>query len=320
MLNTLNSAQRFYSRLVFLAFTLAFVVIILGAYTRLTNAGLSCPDWPRCYGHLTPPATADQLQEANKTYPQSPVDNAKAWTEMRHRYLAGLEGLLTLTIAVVSWAKRRHLQRSVFIFSQSLIAIMAGQVMLGMLTVTELLKPAVVLGHLFFGFTVMGILWVMWLLMKKPFSSTSNSLRGWAVLGLIILILQITLGGWVSTHYAGLACVDFPYCLGKLVPQLQLNAFNTDLITMHMVHRIGALISFIYIGLFSKALLTKISMRGYGILLFSLLLIQVILGILNILWLRPIGIALSHHAIAALLLLTILAIVIRLYRQGELHE
>jgi heme a synthase len=319
VLATQNSAQRSYSRLVFVAFALAFIVIILGAYTRLTNAGLSCPDWPRCYGYITPPATTDQLQAASKAYPQVPVDSTKAWTEMRHRYLAGMEGLLILSIVITSWVKRRHLQRSVFLLSQSLIAIMIGQVALGMLTVTELLKPVVVLGHLLFGFSVMSILWVMWLMMKKPFSSSPHPLRCWTVLGLIILILQITLGGWISTHSAGLACVDFPYCMGKLVPPMQWNALNTDLITIHMLHRIGALITFIYIGLLSIALILNKALRGYGILLLGLLLLQITLGILNIIWLRPVDIALPHHAVAALLLLTSLAIVVRLYRRGELH-
>lgn len=320
MQETLHSTQHFFSRLVFAAFVLAFIVIILGAYTRLTNAGLSCPDWPRCYGYMTPPATIDQLQEANKAYPQVPVDSTKAWTEMRHRYLAGLESILIFTIVVTSWVKRRYLPRNVFLLSQSLIIIIVGQIALGMLTVTELLKPVVVLGHLLFGFFIMSVLWTIWFLMRAPFSLLSSSLRYWAVLGLIILILQITLGGWVSTHYAGLACVDFPYCVGKLVPSLQWNALNTDLITIHMLHRIGALITFFYIGLFSIALILTHNLRKYGILLLVLLLLQITLGILNIIWLRPINIALLHHGVAALLLLVILAIVIRLYRLGDSHE
>ncbi len=322
MLNSQHSyagqPARFYSRLVFAAFALAVMVIILGAYTRLTNAGLSCPDWPRCYGYLTPPSTNEQVQVATKAYPQAPVENEKAWNEMRHRYLAGIEGLMILAIVITSWQQRKNLPRIVFWLSQSLIVIMLGQITLGMLTVTELLKPAIVVGHLMLGFSVMSALWMMWLLLKHPYSARSNPLKGWAILGLIILICQIKLGGWVATHYAGLACIDFPYCNGQLLPPLNFSALHTDLITIHMLHRLGALITLIYLGLFSLALIAQPYMRRPGIILLSLLLLQITLGILNIVWLRPVTIALPHHTVAAFLLLTMLYIVVRLYRQRKL--
>ncbi|HVY53057.1 MAG TPA: COX15/CtaA family protein, partial [Gammaproteobacteria bacterium] len=142
--------------------------------------------------------------------------------------------------------------------------------------------------------------------------------KGWAILGLIILICQIKLGGWVATHYAGLACIDFPYCNGQLLPPLNFSALHTDLITIHMLHRLGALITLIYLGLFSLALIAQPYMRRPGIILLSLLLLQITLGILNIVWLRPVTIALPHHTVAAFLLLTMLYIVVRLYRQRKL--
>lgn len=305
-----------YSGLAFLAFALAFVVILLGAYTRLTNAGLSCPDWPRCYGYLTPPLTSNQLQEASKAYPQLPVDQARAWTEMRHRYLAGLEGVLILAIISLSWYWRKKIPPLAFKLSQSLIIIMLGQILLGMLTVTALLKPVVVLGHLIFGFSLMSILWLMWLLTRKPlFMQNAQYLNPWVGLGLLILILQIALGGWVSTHSAGLACIDLPYCNGSLLPALNWTGLNTDLITIHMLHRIGAAFTFIYLSFLSAKLMIHKNSRRFGILLLGLLCIQIILGILNILWLRPLNIALPHHAVAALLLLTLLATLFNLYHQ-----
>jgi cytochrome c oxidase assembly protein subunit 15 len=310
------SSKPFFSRLAFLAFSLAFIVILLGAYTRLTNAGLSCPDWPRCYGYLTPPSSSDQLLEATKAYPQVPVDKARAWTEMRHRYLAGFEGLLILALITLAWRLRKELPPLAFKLTQALIVIMLGQVLLGMLTVTALLKPVVVLGHLLFGFSVMSILWLVYWLTQKPYPvQNPNRLKPWLNLGLVILVLQITLGGWVSTHYAGLACVDFPYCQGSLLPSLQWKALHSDLITIHMLHRIGALFTFIYLGFLSLALIRQKANRHFGFMLLSLLNVQIILGILNIVWLRPVEIALPHHAVAALLLLTLLATVVNVYRQ-----
>jgi len=308
-----------FARLAFLAFLLAFVVIILGAYTRLTNAGLSCPDWPRCYGYLTPPITADEALQAAKAYPQAPLDKTRAWTEMRHRYLAGLEGILILTLIALSWCWRKELPPLAFKLTQSLIVILLGQILLGMLTVTALLKPVVVLGHLVCGFSLMSILWVIWLLTNKPTAAPLHQrFYLWISLGLLILIMQITLGGWVSTHSAGLACVDFPYCNGSLLPTLQWKALHTDLITMHMLHRLGALVTFIYLSLLGLFLSLRSASRRFGLLLLGLLSTQILLGILNILWLRPVSIALPHHAVAALLLLTLLAILFHSRRQGSL--
>ena len=310
--------KQFYSRLAFIAFALAFVVIIFGAYTRLTNAGLSCPDWPRCYGYLTPPITSDQMLGASKAYPQVPIDKARAWTEMRHRYLAGIEGLLILTIIFLSWCWRKELPPLAFKLSQSLIAVMCGQIILGMLTVTALLKPVIVLGHLVFGFSVMSLLWVIALLTKKTLPpATPTHLKPWVALGLVVLIFQIILGGWVSTHSAGLACVDFPLCNGNLLPPLKLTAIHTDLITIHMLHRIGAIVTFIYLSGLSLFLLAQKNLRRYGSILLTLLCAQILLGILNIVKLRPLHIALPHHAVAALLLLTLLATTVHLYRQGR---
>lgn len=313
-----HSNRKLFAQFAFVAFLLAFVVILLGAYTRLNNAGLSCPDWPRCYGYLTPPHTAEEVTQATKAFPQTPVDTARAWAEMRHRYLAGLEGILILVLITLSWCYRKALPPQAFVLTQGLLLILFGQVFLGKLTVTALLKPVVVLGHLLFGFSLMSLLWVLWLLTKKPSNTIIPSgFRIWTGLGLLILILQITLGGWVSTHSAGLACIDFPYCNGRLLPTLQWQALHTDLITMHMLHRLGALLCFVYLGLLGLFLSLRAASRRFGGLLLSLLCLQIILGIANILWLRPLPIALPHHAVAALLLLTLLSILLNTRSSGS---
>lgn len=319
--------QSIYSRFVLLAFLLAFVVIILGAYTRISDAGLSCPDWPRCYGYLTPPASSHELETAHQAYPQSPVEPAKAWVEMRHRYLAGMEGTLILGLVALSWYWRKQLNPTVFKLSQALSFIMLGQIVLGMLTVTALLKPVVVVGHLLLGFSLLSLLWVLWLFTQKtiaprnisPATQISVHLKHWVSAGLIILILQISLGGWVSTHYAGLACVDFPYCNGSLLPHLKLTELHTDLITIHMLHRLGALINFMFLGMLGFWLLRS-HWQLFGLILLALLLSQVSLGILTVVWLRPVFMALGHHIIAALLLLTLLTLRFQLTHQQAPHH
>lgn len=304
------------SKLVLFAFALAFVVILLGAFTRLTDAGLSCPDWPNCYGYITAPHTDTQLQGAAQAYPLAPVDVKKAWTEMTHRYFAGTEGILILILSCsILFARKSKDIKSVSI-AIGLLALLAVQVMLGMLTVTEKLKPVIVLSHLLTGLSILSVLWWAYLDIHlradAQFRSASNRrFTPYLGLALIIVIAQITLGGWVSTHYAGLACVDFPYCNGRLLPDMQWNNLNGDLITIHMLHRIGAIITGLYLGILSLFLFTNKSLRMSAIVILGLVTLQITLGILNIVWLRPVWIALIHQAVAIILLLTVIATLVK---------
>jgi heme a synthase len=317
----ISTKYRRSSKLALFAFILAFVVILLGAYTRLTNAGLSCPDWPHCYGFLTAPHTPAQLQGAAQHYPLIPVDVKKAWTEMTHRYFAGTEGILILVLAFsILFARQAKDFKSRFI-AIALIALLGTQVALGMLTVTEKLKPVIVLSHLLTGLSILSLLWWAYLdlhvhtdfFMRK----TNARMIPWLWLGLAIVAAQITLGGWVSTHYAGLACIDLPYCNGKLVPDMQWQALNTDLITIHMLHRIGAFVTAIYLLGLAFFLLRQPSFRTIAFIIFGLISTQLTLGILNILWLRPVGIALTHHGVAILLLLTMITSLVKAYFESK---
>lgn len=311
-MQSLTHATR--SKLALFAFALAFVVILLGAYTRLTNAGLSCPDWPHCYGYLTAPHTAEQLQTATERYPTTPVDIKKAWTEMTHRYFAGTEGIIILVLAGTILFKRKRRDSKAFIIIGALITLLAIQVLLGMLTVTALLKPVIVLGHLLTGLSILGVLWWAYLdlpLQPNTTHRTALSIKPWLWLGFFIIAAQIALGGWVSTHYAGLACIDFPYCNGKLIPALQWGQLNTDLITIHMLHRFGALITALYLGTLGICLLFQPRLRILAIKLLILLSLQLTLGILNIIWLRPVWLAMCHHAVAILILLIMIAMLIK---------
>jgi cytochrome c oxidase assembly protein subunit 15 len=304
------------TRLVLFTFALAFIVILLGAYTRLTNAGLSCPDWPHCYGYLTAPHTAEQLQGAAQAYPLTPVDIKKAWTEMTHRYFAGTEGLLILILSFsILLARKAKDLKSVGI-ATALIILLGIQVMLGMLTVTAKLKPVIVLGHLVTGLSILSVLWWAYLDLHLRITAVFNNpsrirLMPWIWLGFLVVATQITLGGWVSTHYAGLACVDFPFCNGKLLPPLHLSEFNTDLITIHMLHRIGAFITAIYLGILSIKLFSIPAFKRSAIIILALICLQITLGILNIIWLRPVWIALIHQAVAILLLLTLITLLVK---------
>lgn len=300
--------------LVLIALLFAFVVIVLGAYTRLTDAGLSCPDWPHCYGFTIAPYTPAQLQQATKNYPANPIDIKKAWTEMTHRYAAGIEGLLLLAIALPIFFSKKIKKIKTVSTSLILIALLTIQVLLGMLTVTKQLTPTIVLLHLLTGIFILCVLWWIYLdLGHHPQSSTKISTPILAMLwfAIALLLMQITLGGWVSTHYAGLACIDFPYCHNEWLPKLAWDRLDSDLISIHMLHRIGALIVMMYFILLTFFLLTKPVLRSLGFIMLTLLALQIALGILNILWLRPIWIALFHQAIAIILLLTVLAILLK---------
>lgn len=322
----ISTKRHQHTKLILFTFLLAFVVILMGAYTRLTNAGLSCPDWPHCYGFITAPHTDMQLQQAASKYPLTPVDIKKAWTEMAHRYAAGTEGILILLlVGSILFTKKAKETKSIWM-GLALTFFLGVQVTLGMLTVTAQLKPVIVLSHLVIGLSILSLLWWMYLdryLSPESISGRSGkSLMPWALIACFIIGVQIILGGWVSTHYAGLACVDFPYCNGMLLPKLAFNQIQTDLITIHMLHRLGAAVTGIYFSLFALALMFNSRLRSMGWLIFGLIALQLTLGILNILWLRPVGIALAHQGVAILLLLTTLTVLakIRLESRANFYD
>jgi cytochrome c oxidase assembly protein subunit 15 len=309
------------AKLAFITFALAFVVVLLGAYTRLTDSGLSCPDWPHCFGLVTAPYTQAQIQDAAIKYPSLVVNVQKAWTEMRHRYFAGTEGMLIFFLACTLLFSKRYRKPKASFIAIVLLGLLGSQVILGKLTVTEGLKPTIVLSHLLTGLSILSVLWWAYLdlhLSPRLFiHRTSNKITPWCWLALFIVIGQIALGGWVSTHQAGLACIDLPYCNGKLIPTMQWHHLDTDLISIHMLHRFGAVITATYLILFSAYLYRQRSFKMMASLILALLALQVALGILNIEWLRPVWIALLHHTVAIFLLLTMITLVVKAHYQGR---
>ena len=312
---------------------LALFVIVLGAYVRLSDAGLGCPDWPGCYGQITAPDDAEEISRARLAHPDSEIDSAKAWKEMAHRYFASILGLLILIMAFIAW-KNRAQPNQPLLLPLFLVVLVIFQGLLGMWTVTLLLKPAIVTLHLITGLLTLSLLF--WVVLRQPRLwqsqlekiSCSAGLRKWAQLGLIVLAVQIFLGGWTSTNYAALYCTDFPTCQGQWIPETDFKeAFtfirplginyeggvlsNSAGVTVHLMHRIGALVTFIVIAGLTISLLVKsrntlVKKVSAGILL--LLVVQVSLGIANVLLLLPIPIAVAHNAVAALLLLSMIVL------------
>jgi cytochrome c oxidase assembly protein subunit 15 len=356
----------------------AFGLVMFGAFVRLSNAGLSCPDWPTCYGQVTWPQHAQAVAHADASFPDRPYEAHKAWREQVHRFLAGTLGVMVLVLALLaSWRRRRALAAVVtgavfaavgvgmymhgeHLWSSALaacaialplfaslglnrpgawkisvfaLAVIIFQAMLGMWTVTLLLKPVVVTSHLLGGMTTFGLL--AWAALRFAGVGAADdglaSLRKLVVIGVVLLACQIALGGWTSANYAALACGygpgSFPECLGQWMPATD---FKQGFIlwrgigvnyeggvldlparsAIQLVHRLGALVVFCYLAWLSfKA--SRQGLRGFGIAIAVTLVCQVLLGISNVHFGLPLPVATAHNGMAALLLFALLATLAR---------
>ena len=325
-------------KLVLFSLILAVVVIVLGAYTRLTDAGLGCPDWPGCYGLLSVPTAEAHVEAANEAFPHRPVEAHKAWNEMIHRYFAGALGMCVFTIAAMAF-RRRHEGVSIRL-PLFLVGLIIFQAILGMLTVTLNLLPVVVMGHLLGGFTVLASLFLLHLKLRDAVRKPRriNSLTKFALVGVAILLMQIGLGGWTSANYAALACTDFPVCEDGWSARLDFSgAFSVpyaetyeygahgygERMTMHIVHRAGAVITFLYLmWLGFRLYLQQVMapMKTAGMVLIGVLMLQVTLGVSNVVLSLPVLVAVAHNLVAACLLLVMVWITYKVSRvQGEIH-
>lgn len=309
-------------RLAVAATTVAFCVIILGAFVRLSHAGLGCPDWPGCYGHLTWPNAVSEVTSANATFPERPVEGHKAWKEMVHRYLAGVLVLLVVAINFLAWKPAKQHGRPRFL-AGLILALILFQAALGMWTVTLKLLPVVVMGHLLGGLATFGFL--LWLSMRSrvqgyhQLSMSMRKIQPWIIIGLAVLIIQIILGGWTSANYSALVCPDLPTCQGAFWPQadfVQGFAIKREIgvdyeggvldlaarVAIHVTHRIGALITLLVLALVAVRLMRATVMPRSGAVLLLLVLVQFSLGILNIVLVLPLPNAVAHNGVAALLL------------------
>lgn len=303
---------------------LSFLVVMLGAYTRLTDAGLGCPDWPGCYGQMVLPSNKVKLQTAQSQYPYIPIESRKAWTEMVHRYAAGSLALLIFFISFYVFRQRRQKIFFPWHLPAALLILIVFQAVLGMWTVTLKLLPVVVMGHLLGGMLIVACLSRFWLQISSLGGQDLSQWRPWLRLGVLIIFLQIALGGWVSSNYAGISCIGFPTCNGVWLPDLHFTqGFNLFLpvganyqggllqhdvrMTIQWIHRVGAVVTAVYILVLSLFLMFKAKfyyLRVAAALMMLLLLVQFTLGILNVIYLLPITIAVAHNGVAALLLTT----------------
>ncbi len=321
------------ARFAFLVTLLALAVILLGAYVRLSDAGLGCPDWPGCYGKLIVPSSETEIASVNRNYPEKHLVTEKAWKEMVHRYLASLLGLAILALAVIA-LRNRDKPDHPLLLPWLLTLLVTFQGALGMWTVTLQVKPIIVTAHLLGGVATAALLWMLTL---RLYSTSVNhsviyhtrKLLFLSRLGLIILLLQIFLGGWTSTNYAAIGCSDFPTChSGSWWPAFafkeaftlwygtginyEYGILSTEArTTIHMVHRAGALTTTLYL-LFLSILVYRISRaRVTQTMAWSvglLLSLQVGLGITNVLEHLPLPVAVAHNGVAVLLLLSLLTL------------
>jgi cytochrome c oxidase assembly protein subunit 15 len=331
-------AARWIRSLALAGLVLCFSVVVLGAYVRLTTAGLGCPDWPGCYGHFTPPDRLE-IAENNQVFPGKPIDEGKAWREMIHRYAASTLGMICVALAVLAFATRRRRLVSLPL-AWGLVAIIVFQGLLGMLTVTWQVTPLVVTGHLLFGLTTLSLLWWLWLSLPgngahspatQPSNAAAQSARtAWrlALIGLIALIIQIALGGWTSTNYADIACPDFPRCQNAWWPNadfrdafvlwrgLGVNYEGGVLsiparVAIHLTHRMGAIVATVTLIVAAVTVIRRKVSTTYVIPAYAVLLalaLQLTIGITMVLRGFPLWLATAHTAGAALLLLSVLAL------------
>ena len=380
MLNPSSPALR---GLAWIACAFAFCVIVFGAFVRLSNAGLSCPDWPTCYGHVTWPERPHAIAKADAAFPDRPYETHKAWREQTHRFLAGTLGVLVLALALAaSWHTRmrllvviagtvliaigiplymtQHYVPSSIIAASGealllacalfwrgggwrriavlTLAVVCFQALLGMWTVTWLLKPIVVSGHLLGGMTTFALLaWLAWKLGGAHACAPREAALSVAVvIGLVLLACQIFLGGWTSSNYAALACgigpQSFPKCLGHWWPPVDFHQgfilwrgigvnFEGGILdaaarsAIQIAHRFGAAVVFLYLAWLAHKV-ARAGLRGFGIALGVLLLAQVALGISNVMLGLPLAVAVAHNGGAALLLFTIVSLVAHTQRAG----
>jgi heme a synthase len=370
------AVHKHFHRLAWLACALALGVIVFGAFVRLSNAGLSCPDWPTCYGRAAWPTVASHVADHAATAIR-PVEVHKAWREQLHRMLAGSLGVLVLALAVLAARRRRFgiaqvavaavtvgisialYMRAQYVPAAVLAALGEGilllaalrwsnsdfarvsaltlaviifQALLGMWTVTWLLKPIVVMGHLLGGLLTFALLtWTAWRATDVPIRlPDARLLRRLLITALVLLGVQIALGGWTSANYAALACgTEFPKCVGHWWPPHDFREGfvlwrgvgmdyeggvldGASRIAIHLAHRMMAMVVFVYVMWLSLRLLRTPGVRGGGALLGALVITQVALGIANVRLGLPLPVAVLHNAVAALLLFVLVGLAARI--------
>ncbi len=304
-------------RMALAGIALASVVVVLGAYTRLVDAGLGCPDWPGCYGQLGVPTGVAEIARAEAAFPDAPVEAEKAWVEMIHRYAATTLGALILVIVALALKNRQPWRLPL-----GLAVLVIAQGAFGAWTVTLKLWPQVVTAHLLGGFATLALLGVLALTERPtPLFQVGRSLKRLATVALGVLAVQVALGGWLTSNYAALACPDFPTCHGAWLPEMDLHTgfdvtqtvgpnylgglMSSDArVAIHFAHRLGAVAVLLVVGI----LAWRLGNRAAGWSLAVVLALQLGLGIANVVFALPLAVAVLHNAGAAALMLMLVAV------------
>jgi len=315
-----------YRKLVWVTVFLTFDVIMFGAFTRLTDSGLGCPDWPGCYGHSNPIQAMEHIRAAEALMPDGPVTVMKAWIEMIHRYLAMGIGVLIIAILVISWRFWVRSGKTIPQFSPwfplALFFFVCVQGAFGAWTVTMKLQPIIVTIHLLLGMVLLGML--TWVGARQnthvPVAIEGRALRGPALASLLVLTMQIALGGWVSTNYAALACPDLPLCHGALMPQMDFEHGFTlwrslgmtaagdylpfdALVAIHWTHRMFAMLVVAVMGWTAWRATRIAGMEKIGRALLGALALQIVIGLSTVSLEWPLALAVAHNGCAALLVM-----------------
>ncbi|AUL48796.1 cytochrome C oxidase subunit I [Bordetella trematum] len=323
-----------YRKLVFFTWFLTLDLIMFGAFVRLTDSGLGCPDWPGCYGKASPLGALADIHQAATDMPFGPVTLSKAWIEMIHRYVGALLGLLIIAITYMAWRYRRQLGRSPVLATVALVAVCV-QGAFGAWTVTHRLMPVVVTAHLVLGLSLLALM--TWLAARErphlAVPAYAARLLPWLAGGLGLLAAQVTLGGWVSTNYAALACMDFPTCHGEWVPEMDFHGgfsliralgelpsgemiSQSALTAIHWLHRNFAFVVFLYLGVLAWRMRRVPGVSGPAWLMLALLLAQLLTGLTTIFFQWPLLIAVLHNGGAAGLVLACVVALVRLSTAG----
>ncbi|MDB5796514.1 MAG: cytochrome oxidase subunit [Paucimonas sp.] len=324
-----------YRKLAWVTVFLTFDLVMFGAFTRLTDSGLGCPDWPGCYGEANPLQAHAQISAAEAAMPTGPVTVAKAWIEMIHRYMAMAVGVLIIALLAVAWRKWRQSGRSDARFAPGFPLLLLGFVCLqgafGAWTVTLKLQPVVVTMHLLLGISLLALL--TWLASRQEVAAvpviSAPGLCLPAALSLLVLFMQIGLGGWVSTNYATLACADFPLCHGQLLPDMDFsNGFHlwrelgmtatgeylpvNALTAIHWVHRSFAVVVLAVVGYTAHRALREPGLQRVARGLLIVLGVQLLTGASTVFLSWPLALAVLHNGGAALMAILLVVLNFRL--------
>jgi len=323
-----NRGLMWFRRVAAIAAVLCAIVVVVGAWVRLTNAGLGCPDWPGCYGHLHPGQVVERAAEIDAANPERPFDYQKALNEMLHRYIVGALGLLVLALAAFSVMNRRDPAQP-RVLPWVIVVLLLLQALLGMWTVTLLLKPLIVTLHLLGGLATLALLW--WLALppeRRELKAAERPVRRLAIGAMAVVLAQISLGGWTSTNYAAAACADFPACHGNWWPDMDFdNGFvlwrglGIDYeggvldaparVAIHYTHRLGAYLTALVVLLLVAGAWRRgqtAATRAAATAVLVALGLQITIG-MNLIWQGwPLWLGTAHNAGAALVVLAMITL------------